>query len=69
MNDGTRFTKEVRYPKGDPQNPLSWEEILQKFNISIPSSVLSRNKKRQLIEAIQNLEDLKDIKEVTKLLN
>jgi 2-methylcitrate dehydratase PrpD len=68
MDDGKCLTKEVRYAKGDRQNPLSWKEILQKFNALVPSSKLSNNKKKQLIETIQNLEQIKDIKEFTKLL-
>lgn len=68
-NDGKNFIKEVRYPKGDPQNPLTWEEILQKFKVSIPSSILNNNKKKQLIEIIQKFEEIKDIKEFTRLLS
>ena len=29
--DGQRFEKFVRYPKGDPENPLSWDEMAAKF--------------------------------------
>ena len=69
MEDGKSYSKEVIYAKGDPQNPLSWEEILHKFNILVPPSIVSKDKKQRMIETIQHLEELSDIKEFTKLLS
>ena len=31
LSDGRRFEKFVRHPKGDPENPLSWDEMNAKF--------------------------------------
>lgn len=31
LADGRRFEKMIRHPKGDPQNPLSWPELITKF--------------------------------------
>jgi 2-methylcitrate dehydratase PrpD len=31
LDNGQRFEKFVRYPKGDPENPLSWDEMKTKF--------------------------------------
>ena len=31
LENGRRFEKFVRYPKGDPENPLSWDEMRAKF--------------------------------------
>ena len=69
MEDGKTYSKEVLFAKGDPENPLSWEEILQKFDILVPASMVSKAKKQKMIETIQHLEDLSDIKEFTKLLS
>lgn len=69
MDDGKNYVKEVRFLKGDPQNPLSWEEILQKFNSSASSSIQSKNKRQQIIEAIRDMEKIKDIKDFTRLLS
>jgi len=69
MEDGKTYSKEVLFAKGDPENPLSWEEILQKFEILVPASMVSKAKKQKMIETIQHLEDLSDIKEFTKLLS
>ncbi len=32
LGDGRTIEKFVRYPKGDPENPLSWEELAAKFD-------------------------------------
>lgn len=69
MEDGKIYSKEVIYAKGDPQNPLSWEEILQKFNILVPPSIVNKAKKQKMIDTLQHLEELNDIKEFTKLLS
>lgn len=31
LENGRSFEKRIRYPKGDPQNPLSWDELIAKF--------------------------------------
>ena len=31
LNDGRRFEKMIRHPKGDPKNPLTWPELIAKF--------------------------------------
>ncbi|MGB6944495.1 MAG: MmgE/PrpD family protein [Bryobacteraceae bacterium] len=40
LEDGQRFEKFVRYPKGDPENPLTWEEMTSKFR-TLAGAVLS----------------------------
>lgn len=30
---GQRYEKFVRYPKGDPENPLTWDELVAKFRV------------------------------------
>jgi 2-methylcitrate dehydratase PrpD len=69
MDNGRSFTKEVGYLKGDWRNPLSWEEILQKFTLSVSSSIESKTKRQQIIETIDAFEKIKDIKDFTQLLS
>ncbi len=40
LESGQRFEKFVRYPKGDPENPLTWEEMTAKFR-TLAGAVLS----------------------------
>jgi len=51
--DGRRYEKSVRYPKGDPENPLTWDEMAAKFR-SLAGSVLSGDRCDLIIEQIAN---------------
>jgi 2-methylcitrate dehydratase PrpD len=46
LDAGQRFEKFVRYPKGDPENPLTWDELAAKFH-----ALTSRG---DLVEAISS---------------
>jgi 2-methylcitrate dehydratase PrpD len=67
--DGKTYTREVRYPKGDPENPLSWDEILQKFDRCIVNAHMQPEKRKRLIEHIRNLENTRDMRDITALLH
>lgn len=44
MKDGTILSNRVDYPKGEPENPLSDEELMQKFNsLSLTSGIPKEN--------------------------
>jgi 2-methylcitrate dehydratase PrpD len=51
IEDGQRHEKFVRYPKGDPQNPLSWDEMAAKFR-ALAGAVLSPERCDEIIGAI-----------------
>jgi 2-methylcitrate dehydratase PrpD len=37
LTDGRRFEKFIAHPKGDPKNPLSWDELIAKFkSLAVP---------------------------------
>ena len=67
--DGETFTREVRYPKGDPENPLSWDEMIQKFERCMVNVHMEPGNQNRIIESLRNLENAGDIKEVTALLS
>jgi 2-methylcitrate dehydratase PrpD len=66
--DGETYTREVRYPKGDPENPLSWDEMIQKFDRCLVNVDMQQENQNRIIESIRNLEDAQNIKEMTALL-
>ena len=68
MEDEETYTREVRYPKGDPENPLSWNEILEKFDRCMANASMQPEKHGELIEHIRNLENVRDMKKITALL-
>jgi 2-methylcitrate dehydratase PrpD len=51
LANGNRYEKFLRYPKGDPENPLSWEEMEAKFR-SLAGAVLSRAQCDRILEQI-----------------
>lgn len=54
--DGKTFSKEVSFPKGDPRNPFSDEDIACKFR-RLSSAVLSEKKQERAINIALNLRD------------
>jgi 2-methylcitrate dehydratase PrpD len=64
---GEKLKKRIDYPKGDPENFLSWEELSEKFS-QLTHSLLSKKRKSSIIQQIKNLERIKDIGAMTKLL-
>ena len=65
-NGGETFIKEVRYPKGDPQNPLTWDELLQKFAYCVSGGLTAKRSSR-IVDMVMNLEKVGDIRDFTKL--
>jgi len=49
--NGRHYEKFVRYPKGDPENPLSWDEMTAKFR-SLAGAVLSSARCDEVIQAL-----------------
>jgi 2-methylcitrate dehydratase len=55
--DGREFKKQLDYPKGDPRNPLTDQEVEEKF-AALAEGVLSKAAKQKLTDAIWNLEKI-----------
>jgi 2-methylcitrate dehydratase PrpD len=51
LDNGRSYEKFVRYPKGDPENPLTWDELAAKFR-SLAGAVLSPERCGEIIEQI-----------------
>jgi 2-methylcitrate dehydratase PrpD len=51
LEGGQRHEKFVRYPKGDPENPLTWDEMAAKFR-ALAGAVLSPERCGEIIGAI-----------------
>lgn len=61
LKDGRTLTRRVDQPKGDPENPLSKDELLDKFKICA-SLALDGKSIERVIENVLSLEGLKSIK-------
>jgi 2-methylcitrate dehydratase PrpD len=68
VEDGRSFTKEVRYPKGDPENPLTQDQMVQKFGRAVASVNMDSSRKEQIIETVFNLEKTENVRDFSALL-
>jgi len=65
--DGRSLTEQLDYPKGDPRNPLTDQEIEEKF-AALAEGVLSPQAQRKLKDAIWNLEKLSSVSNLMALM-
>ena len=61
--DGREFTKQLDYPKGDPRNPLTDQEVEEKFD-ALASPVLSDEARKRLKDAVWGLEKVGAVSEL-----
>jgi 2-methylcitrate dehydratase PrpD len=66
MKDGQVLVKESKYPKGNPQNPVSMDDCIDKFRkaashsrIPFPSTQLS-----EIVDIVNDLEDLENVNQL-----
>jgi 2-methylcitrate dehydratase PrpD len=67
LNDGTVLSHTARVAKGHPQNPLSLDEVLNKFRGNV-REVLSPPRCEELIARTLKLEELEDVRALVPLL-
>jgi len=65
--DGRSFTNQLDFPKGDPRNPLTDQEIEEKF-AALAEGVLTTGAQKKLKEAIWNLEKLDSVAKLMALM-
>ena len=66
-NDGRQFSNRVRFPLGNPENPMSDSQIRSKFMRNIEGKI-SPVQAESLYAMIERLETVGDINEVTMML-
>lgn len=59
LKDGRIYSMQVDYPKGDPQNPMTWEETADKFR-SLTEPVYGAEKAEKLISFVDTLDACQD---------
>ena len=60
MKDGAKYQMQVDYPKGDPDNPMTWYESNAKF-IALAEPVCGGRKAEKLSAYIKNIDEISDI--------
>ena len=64
--DGRKLRVDTQYPKGDPENALSWDEMKDKFR-DLTGTLLSPGRQNEIIGAVESLENLEDIRVLAQL--
>jgi 2-methylcitrate dehydratase PrpD len=67
MKDGKSYTYKVQPSRGSPLNPLSNEEIINKF-LDCAALNYTRNEVDEILETVMNFERLGDIAELVRLI-
>jgi 2-methylcitrate dehydratase PrpD len=65
--DGKRYFTKVEYCKGDPENPLSWEEVIEKFH-NLSHRFFTKERRRKVVDQVKNLERIKDLQKWSSIL-
>jgi 2-methylcitrate dehydratase PrpD len=65
---GNRFTEHVEYPKGEPENPFSQEDHLEKMRSMASWLGMKGRQISELVETLNRLERLRSVSELTRLL-
>jgi 2-methylcitrate dehydratase PrpD len=66
LTNGKQFKKHVRYPKGDPENPLSWQELSAKFE-SLATRVIPNAGVAQIVRAVSEMKPSSALGEIWKM--
>ena len=67
LTDGTRFAYTAKTAKGHPENPMTENEVLDKFR-SNAKSVISEKQSKELIATILKLETVDNVRALVNLL-
>ncbi|MCX5841730.1 MAG: hypothetical protein NTY16_09830, partial [Deltaproteobacteria bacterium] len=66
LKDGTQLQARVDYPKGDPENRPTTEELQAKF-LGLAGMTLSAEKAKRLLETLKCIENVEKISSLTAL--
>ncbi len=58
--NGKRYKGYCEFPKGDPENPFSEKELIEKFN-KLCGNIIAKNQKDRIVELALNLEKIDDV--------
>jgi len=67
LNDGREVVSHVDYPKGDPENPVSIDEIVKKFH-SLTEKYFAADRRASIVDAIKRLDEAADVAKIADLL-
>ncbi|HSB68944.1 MAG TPA: MmgE/PrpD family protein [Candidatus Methylomirabilis sp.] len=69
LKDGRKISGQADFGKGSPANPMSYEEVADKFRECAAFSRWPSEKAERVIDTVRGLEDLADVRTLTSLLS
>src|ERR1700686_4555392 len=67
LTNGKEFEKVVRFPKGDPENPLSWQELAIKFQ-SLAMRVFPQSWCQEIVDSVSEMNHFTALTTIWKLM-
>jgi 2-methylcitrate dehydratase PrpD len=67
LNDGRKVVSHFDYPKGDPENPASMDEVMSKFKL-LTEKFLDQKRRERIAEEIGRLEKVDNVATIADLL-
>ena len=68
LKDGKVITGKSTFAKGSPENPMSYEEVAEKFRGNAAFANWPRQKAESVIETVKSLETWKDLSKLAAAL-
>lgn len=65
--DGRVFSVRIEYPKGDPENPLTWDELIGKFR-GLAEPVFSDDQMADIVAKVRRFEGIEDVRSFAMML-
>ncbi|MEK6717232.1 MAG: MmgE/PrpD family protein, partial [candidate division NC10 bacterium] len=69
LTDGRAISGRADFGKGSPANPMSYEEVADKFRECAAFSRWPSDRAERVIDMVKRIEDLSDVRELTALLS
>ena len=66
LTNGKQFQKNIRYPKGDPKNPLTWQELATKFE-SLATRVIPDARAGQIVQMVSEMKPPSTLADIWKM--
>lgn len=68
LKDGQTISGRADFGKGSPANPMSYDEVADKFRGCAEFAAWDEERTEQIVETVRSLEQLDSVRELTKLL-
>jgi 2-methylcitrate dehydratase PrpD len=68
--DGRRYSKQIDYPFGSPERPMSFDDVAEKFAACCQHTIkhIPKEDRDRVVEMVSNLEELRDVGQIARLL-